>query len=91
MTATVLAISGMLARPQLPRPIGQGQGQGHDPQSQGQGHKCQGHSHMLRRSTVSARQRTTDESTFTKLSSTRNRFNNAEQSLNCYSVMGNHS
>jgi len=43
------------------------------------------------RSTASARQRTTDESTLTELSSTRNLFNNGEQSLNCYSVMGNHS
>ena len=36
-------------------------------------------------------QRTTDESTFTKLSSTRNLSNNGEQSLKCYSVMGSHS
>jgi len=49
-------------------------------------------------STASARQRTADESTlfllnivFTKLSSTRNLFNNSEQSLNCYLVMGNHN
>jgi len=41
-------------------------------------------------STASARQRTPDESIFTKLSSTRNLFNNGEQSLNCYSVTGNH-
>ena len=43
------------------------------------------------RSTASARQRTTDESTFTKLSSTRSLFNNGEQSLICYSVMGSHN
>jgi len=43
------------------------------------------------RSAASARQRTADESTFTKLSSTRNLFNNGEQSPNCYSTMGNHS
>ena len=34
------------------------------------------------RNIASARQRTTDESTFTKLSSTRNLFNNGEQSTN---------
>jgi len=39
------------------------------------------------RSTASARQRTTGESTFTKLSSIRNLFNNGEQSLNCYGQM----
>ena len=33
---------------------------------------------------ASARQRTTDESTFTKLSSTGNLFENGEQSLSCY-------
>jgi len=43
------------------------------------------------RNTASARQRTTDEPTFTKLSSTRNLSAIAEQSPNCYSVMGNHS
>ena len=43
------------------------------------------------RSTASARQRTTDESTFTKLSSTRNLCSKDEQSLNCYSMMGSHS
>jgi len=39
------------------------------------------------RSTASARQRTTDESTLTELSSTRNLFNNGEQSLNRWSVI----
>ena len=34
------------------------------------------------RNTASARQRTTDESTFMKLSSNRNLFNNGEQSTN---------
>ena len=43
------------------------------------------------RGTARARQRTTDQSTFTNLSNTRNLFNNGEQSLNCYSVTGNHS
>jgi len=43
------------------------------------------------RSTAGARQRTTDDSTFTKLSSTCNLTNNGEQSLNCCSTMDNHS
>ena len=56
--------------------------QGHDHQNQGQGHKSQGQAvATCCHSTVSARQLTRDESIFTKLSNTRNLFNNGEQSV----------